>query len=146
MGGTPAYSKGQGCKGGEVKRQGQQRGSQGGRSQCHHSQAQHMCSHPCTSCVLYSTFPSVLIDLKRFNSSCKISLPREALPDHPQQGPPFELMIKLGNHGSALPGALRWGDGVSATLFLILLLSSSPGYPQTQFHPGQQFSQPQICF
>lgn len=74
---------------------------------------QHMCYHPCTFCGPFSTFPPLLTELGSLNSGHKISLPREALPDHPQKGPPSEQMTKLRNHGSALPGALGQGDGCS---------------------------------
>lgn len=53
---------------------------------------QHISSHLSTSHGLFSTFPLLLRDLESLHSSVKISLPREALPDHPQQGPPSEPM------------------------------------------------------
>ena len=57
-----------------------------------------MCS--CASYVLFSTFLQLPNYTESFSSSCKISLRPEIIPDHPQQGPPFELMIKLRNYGS----------------------------------------------
>lgn len=87
------HSKGQGCRG-----RGRSMASTGVAMVARYGlitpRTQHISSHLCTTCGLFSTFPPLLSDLESLHSSVKISAPppppREALLDHPQQRPPSE--------------------------------------------------------